>query len=298
MWLSPRRRAGLVGMHPELTFLVADGGAVSRRSHPHLRHAMDAALRRRELARVLPGVYALPRFASELRTRARAVHLLDPDAVIIGEAAARLVGWDVALPAVMTVATTRQHAPAAGITWLRQRALGPSRVFDGYRVASKALIAVDLSATMEDAFELAALNGVPRAKVEKVMARTGNRPGNRTRRRRLKQTRDNPWSILERKAHAHLRRAGVKGWEANRAIVDRWGERLGVGDLVWVDLGLVIELDGKTHRPAADAVRDLAMQRAGWEVIRFKSAVVLKSPRVFAAAVRDIVDSRSYRRLR
>lgn len=289
-------------MHPDLAPLVAGHGVVARRTHPALCHAMDAALKAGELVRVLPGAYARPSEAGTVLVRARAVHLVDPDAVVTAHAAAHLLGWEGVPPRDMVVATRRQPAPVPGIIWERRpldRTL--SRLLDGYRIASKALVALDLSDSVEDAVERALRHGVTPEALQAALALTPNRRGNGTRRMRLAQTRDRPWSVLERKAHAHLRRAGVRGWQANRAIHDRRGERIGYGDLVFAAHGLVIELDGRLDhsRPAdraRDQARDLAFARAGWEVVRIPSSMVLRTPREFVAAVTDILATRAGRR--
>lgn len=283
-------------MHPDLIPLVAGTGVVSRRSHPHLRHQIDAAVKAGELVAVLPGSYARPAVAGFLVVRARAVHHRDPDAVVTGPAAAHLLGWSVPYPQQMVVVTQRHPAPVAGIRWERRPAgRTPSRRHDGYRIASKAMIALDLCDTVDDALELALRHGVTREDLEATMAQSRWRAGNKARRAQLEAARDEPWSPLERAAHAHLRRGRVRGWQANRAIRDRSGELLGYGDLVFSHLHLVLELDSlehHNHRRLEDAARGLRCARAGWEVIRLSSQLVLRTPHEFVATVRDIVATR------
>jgi len=289
-------------MNPELaSALEAAQGVVRRREHPGMRHALDAALQRGELIAVLPGVYAAAADAAGFVTRARAACRVDPDAVVVGEAAAFVLGWVPAEPPEVTVATLRLRTPCRGFRWERRRIpAGLHRVHDGYRIATKAMTALDLTTNREDALELALRKGVTPAELTRALALTPHRRGNADRRRQVTQTSEQPWSPAERKAHAALRRARISGWQANRALYDRRGEvRLGYGDLVFAAYRLVIEIDGDTHRTSEgwsrDAARDLALARAGWEVVRIPASVVLRSPKEFVAIVRELLDARAAR---
>lgn len=61
-------------------------------------------------------------------------------------------------------------------------------------------------------------------------------------------------------------------------------------DLAYPELLLAIEYDGREHRTQERAMRDLLRQahltRAGWDVLRFRAADVLRRPRWVAARVR------------
>lgn len=287
-------------MNPTLAaVLAASHGVVSRRAHPDLRHAIDAAHRRGELVRLLPGTYATPTVARTLEGRARAVCLFDPDAVIAGDAAAWLSGWPLRQPATVLVYSPHRRRPAAGYEF-RRRALPRHLIAkkDGYWVTSRALTALDAPPSVKDPTEYALRKGASVADLDRVLASTPRRRGNTARRRRLAQARDEPWSSAERKAHAALRRGRISGWRANVGVYDSYGRRLGVGDLVFGDLRLVIEIDGPTHdsRDGAidDAIRDEDMWRAGWEVIRL-GVDKLDDLTAFIGLVRAIVTSRSER---
>lgn len=285
-------------MNPDLaTAIERSGGVLRRRDHPGLRHAIDAALRRGDLVRLLPGTYATPAAANTLEGRARAACLFDPDAVIGGDAAAWLCGWPLRQPAVPLVYSPHKRRPAEGFVFRRAelpRHLVRNR--KGWRVTSLALTALDTSA--KDAVEYALRKGASVADLEAALSSTGGRPGNTSRRRRLAEARDGAWSSAERRAHAALRRGRVRGWRANVGVYDRHGERLGVGDLVFDRLGLVIELDGHHHatREASvrDSIRDVDMWCAGWEVIRL-GVSILDDPARFTRLVRRIVTSRAHR---
>ena len=64
-------------------------------------------------------------------------------------------------------------------------------------------------------------------------------------------------------------------------------------------MGLVVEIDGAQHTTAEarrqDAARDLAMARAGWEVVRIPATLVMRTPGEFVAIVRDLLATRAGR---
>lgn len=97
---------------------------------------------------------------------------------------------------------------------------------------------------------------------------TPGRRGYAALRRELDAVRDRLWSRLECAAHVLLRGAGITGWVANRAIYARRDEKVAYGDLVFADLRLVIELDGKGYHSAdgharRDEASDLRLARLG-----------------------------------
>jgi very-short-patch-repair endonuclease len=81
-------------------------------------------------------------------------------------------------------------------------------------------------------------------------------------------------SAAERLLVAALRGSGLTGWQVNFEIVDECGDLIGVGDVVFVALRLVIEVDGRAWHSDADRFqRDRTRQNrlvaAGWTVLRF-----------------------------
>lgn len=80
--------------------LAAGRGVI--RCRPGERAAVSRASARGQLVRLLPGVYCEPGLAADFETRARALHLLDPDALLVGRAAARATWWpDLPVPEVV-----------------------------------------------------------------------------------------------------------------------------------------------------------------------------------------------------
>ena len=58
-------------------------------------------------------------------------------------------------------------------------------------------------------------------------------------------------------------------------------------DFCCVEAGLVVELDGSQHSPAADAARTRYLQSQGWRVVRFWDNDVLREVEVVVAAIWD-----------
>ena len=70
-----------------------------------------------------------------------------------------------------------------------------------------------------------------------------------------------------------LRRSGIRGWHANRAIRDARG-LIGIGDVVFPEVKLVIEIDGWAYHAdpepfQRDRERQNRLVAAGWTVLRF-----------------------------
>ncbi len=283
-------------MHPDLEKALGQHGVLKRSDHPHLGRELDKALAAGELVRVLPGVSALPHVARSLEGRARAVTLYDADAVITGQAAGRLTGFSVREPTEVTVASPHRRRPTGPFMFERRSIpRNLTRKMDGYRVTSRVMTALDLY-DGDGAFEWALRKGVSPDDIAMALAQTKGRPGNQGRRRKAHQTRDQPWSTLEQKAHAHLRRGRVRGWKANAPLFDQDGILIAKGDLVFHAHGLIIEINGHWHgtRKAStnDAARNLALRLEGWEVIPFEAEVVGDTPREFVKIVRGLLASR------
>ncbi|MDO5535829.1 MAG: DUF559 domain-containing protein [Propionibacteriaceae bacterium] len=289
-------------MHPRLRETLDQGhGVLDRRAHPDLHHQLDNAIRCGDLVRVVPHVYAESGEASSLITRARAACLADPDAVIIGRAAAILGGWaDLPEPDVVEVAAPRRNRPQPGFRF-RQRRVPRSlsrRGEPGVRVTTFPMTALDLALQFgPDQLDDALRRGVDPAKLRAALEATRGRRGYELLRRQVHAVRDTPWSRLECAAHDLLRGAGVNGWVANRALYERQDVRIGYGDLVFADLMLVIELDGKEFHSEdgharRDRARDRRLHRKGWEVIRVESDLVFHHPEEFVALVSDVVSTR------
>lgn len=248
---------------------------VARRLHREQSARIDSLLRSGALVRMLPGVHRRREVEETFPLRIAAIALWQPDAIILGAAAARCVWWPEREVERIDVACRNPRALAP---WLRARRrtvpLELVREQDGIRVAGVEHSILDLSAQGD---ENAICEGLRRGvtsveRLERAAARlpAGER-GARTRSTLLKDSRDSPWSPLERRAHAQLRDAGITGWRANLRVEVN-------GRTYFLDAGfpaelIAVECDGWAHhgpdRREQDLERRNALVAAGWTVFNF-----------------------------
>jgi very-short-patch-repair endonuclease len=99
-------------------------------------------------------------------------------------------------------------------------------------------------------------------------------------------------SELERRGTALLREAGITGWECNAQIRDDAGQ-IGLGDIVFRQEKLVLELDGWAYHAATegryegDRLRQNRLTKARWEVARYTWRQVTFEPEYVVADVRE-----------
>ena len=272
--------------------LAAGGGLLVRRHHPQLVHAIDRQLRSGQLRALLPGVYVLPELASDPSIMVRAATLRHPDAVVLTGAAARAFFWPAAPMPSIEIATPGAVPPVRGFTFNRRR-IPPELIVElaGVRYSSPALTSIDLADfACADAIDIAlrerraTLDGMYEA-----LRLTPNRTGNSVRRRLLLDSRAQPWSAAERRAHRLLRQARIDGWTANLPVVV-------LGRLYYIDIAfdrvkLAIEIDGRLHETdedlfQSDRWRQNALVAAGWTVLRFTWEMLTDHPDAFVEAVR------------
>lgn len=273
--------------------LNEQGGVISRRQHPDLAVALAWLVRRRELVSVLPGVYALPQIARSFETRMRAAQLWDPDAVLVGDSAARMSFWPQLLCHSVELAS-RQHTIVRPGYALVRRKIHPDLIMEpqGWRMTTPAMTALDLC---EDhggngidialRTRTATLEGMREA-----LDRSGHRPGNRLRRSMLLDSRDEPWSEAERRAHTLLRQARITGWVSNFAV--RSAGHLYFVDIAFEELKLALEIDGRTHEDdfhqfESDRWRQNALVLEGWTVLRFTWPMLRDHPLQVIRTVRE-----------
>jgi hypothetical protein len=294
MTLPARPRHGS-GMHRALQELLNCYWVIARRDYPDLAGPIDVALRRQELVTVLPGVYALPQAADGWRTLATAASLWDQDAVIVGEAAAALTFWPELEPTIVEVAVRRRVSRHPRIRTTR-RVIPPeltTRVAH-ILVARPELTAVDLVPRFGgDAIDTALRSRrATLPAMYRALDLTRGRVGNADRRRLLLDSRDQPWSALERLAHRHLRAAGITRWTANVPItVD--GHTF-FQDIAMDDCPVSAEFDGKLHlQPAlfeSDRQRGNYLLLAGRDVLHFTWNMVHDEPDLFVGMMRRAID--------
>ena len=249
--------------------LAERSGLLRRKDHPELVTSLDWLVRSGELQSVLPGVLASTGMADDFETRVRAIQAWQPDAVLPGYAAARLTYWPEA--PVTEVDVHAGRAPAA-TDWLRVHRSRPPAGWlleRGLRVTHPAWASVWLAAQDDGrAIDEALRRGA--VSLDQLEAALDEMPvgrGHRQRRAVVEASRDNPWSQLERRLHAFLRRHGFGSWSANQRIVVN-GQVL-VPDVAFDDVPLVIEamswtFHGNQQAFLRDNRRMANLIAAGW----------------------------------
>lgn len=245
------------------------------------------------LARLLPGTYVPTELKDDLMTRCLAVGWWNPDAVVVGAAAARLTFWPELAVREIDVAR-RGPVPTGSGYRFHRRNIDPWHVMDrhGLRMTRPAVSAMELVAELGgDPIDRSLRSRTARlSDLWEAFNAYPSRPGNNARRRMLLDSRDKPWSAAERLAHRLLRRAHIVGWKANHDItVD--------GVLYFIDIAfrgarLAVEIDGRLHETDPyvfenDRLRQNALVRAGWRVLRFTYAMLVDDPEYVIEAIRS-----------
>jgi very-short-patch-repair endonuclease len=261
-------------MH-EIERLLATRGVIARRDHPELATTLQYLVRRGDLIRVLPGIYAARDQGTSRQTRVRALRCFDPDAILVGAVAARLSFWPELQADVVECAVRHSRAPQTGFRFTRRHI--PSYLVvsrSGLRLTSPALTSLDLCATYGgDAIDQALrTRAATLAHLHRAMELTAARVGNRTKRQLLLDSRAEPWSRAERSFHRLLRKAGINGWKANRPVV--LDDFTCYVDVIFSNLKLAIEIDGRLFHAGAevfetDRWRQNKLVLDGWCVLRF-----------------------------
>lgn len=262
-------------MNPRLHALLRDG-VVAARHHLELARALNACACRGEVVRLLPGVYALPANLT-LETQLAAIRDYGTHQLVITRRSAAALTWwpELGLPRKLEVAGPNEITLETSFTFEQRHIRAELLVRrSGVAFTTPELTVLDLvpelgARVIDEALRRRAIT-LPR--LRRALQLTPNRRGNRLRRELIADSRDEPWSELEREAHRLLRAAGVTGWKSNHAV-DIEGQRFYL-DIAIPELRLAIELDGEQHHGTQDAFhrdrgRDRALARAGWLVLRF-----------------------------
>ena len=282
----------------EVREIVLRDGVILRRDHPELRGGIETLLRAGQLAAVLPGVYG-PAAAAERRdVRLLAVAARERDGVLLGRTAAQLSFWRGLPGDLITCAVPGRRPARAGFAFV-QRTVPADLVLERgvLRLTVPAMTALDLCDELGG-------DGIDRALrtrsatldgMRAALELTGRRRGNSGRRTLLLDSRDEPWSAAERLCHRLLRRAGITGWKANRAV--RISGRTFSIDVAFPALRLAVEIDGRLHEddPAIfenDRWRQNALMLDGWLVLRFTWAMLRDHPDVVVRDIRAAVAGR------
>lgn len=277
-------------MHPEIAHILTAHPVIARRGHPHLASRLSRSAHEGDLTALLPGIYTLPERVADLWTRTAAACRYDPAAVITGDAAAALSYWpELPVPEIV-VAGSRHRLQHPGFRFVKRtipRSLIRSR--RGTRLTASQLTALDQ-------VERHGGEGIDRAlrrrqitirQLTEALAATPGRRGNAARRVMVSDSRDAPWSELERRAHRLLRAAGITGWSSNVLVDTAAGEY--IVDIAFHHLPLCIEFDGRAHhgtdRFDDDRLRGNELLLAGKLVLHFTWLMVDRHPDLVVGTV-------------
>lgn len=278
--------------------LFADGRLAVRPPRAWSR-LVSRATRRGELVRLLPGVYCPAGMERDLRTRCAAVLESDPNAIITGAAAAALTWWP-ECPVPEVAAYRRRPVPAKGFRWLSDPAPEDLVLRGGsFGIAAPALAVLDMlpGAGGEVIDEALRRKAVTLAQLEEAFALTPYRPGNVERRWLLDDSRDEPWSELERAFHRVVRDLDLPTPYRTNFRVE-----LGNGGVAFIDVALPVlrlgfEVDGYEFHGSRgaferDRVRDARLAAGQWWVVRLSWEMVEDEPELVVAVMRSMVATR------
>lgn len=286
----------------EVNQILSERATLCLAQHPHLDSTLARMVARRELVSPLPGIFIRSEKSEDLPTLAAAALTWRADAVITGLSAARLTYWPGQWRPPLDLFTTRRTRTPTAHVRFNGLLPAPEWILEshGIRVTHPALSAVWLAAFDHGeaidngirlrAFKLTHLNA--------ALAAQGGRKGNETRRAVLRESRDEPWSPPERKAHAILRKYGVTGWKANHRVVAQ-------GHVYYLDLAfprqrIAFEIDGwRFHSTPEQTLYDNARNNdlvlEDWVIFHIAPGDLLDEQR-FIALIHAALRSRHARR--
>lgn len=259
-------------MDDYLAHLIATDGVIAAAEHRAHRQRIRTAHAAGELVRLLPGIYAP---ADDFHHRLMAANAWDPNCVIGGAAAAKVLWWEELSVREVDVASLRRASPARGFRFSRTKTADELIVDrNALRLAHPALSVIQMipeqgPEVIDQALRRKAVRIGDLFGALKLMP---HRDGNAQAARWVLDSRDEPWSELEREAHARLRAAGITGWKSNHPV--RCKNRTAFLDVGFPGLKLGLEFDGwEYHRDFAsfvdDRSRDVDLTLEGWRILRF-----------------------------
>ena len=183
---------------------------------------------------------------------------------------------------------------------MQRRSLQPELVIRGrVNLSCPALTALDLAIdTGGESIDDALRSGIKLAELHAVHESLGSRRGRTEIARLLDESRDEPWSPAERRAHVLLREAAITGWKANLPVKDQHDRVFAYGDLGFRAAHLIVEIDGddwhlSPSQVLRDRARDQRLTELGWTVVRYSARQVLDEPEAFIAWVQASLVSRA-----
>lgn len=243
----------------------------------------------------LPGVYLASAVANDPALRLAAVAAWNPDAVVLGAAAARATFWpELRVPVIEVAAATRIRRPGYSFS----EVIVPPELVQrrrGLTVLAPAAAAIDLSGRLgPDAIDTALRSRrITLDQLWEALASMPHRRGNRDRRQIMVESRTNPWSAAERLAHREFRQRGLTGWVANAPVITS-NQQLYYLDIRFRGVMVAIEIDGRFHQFdravfEQDRVRQNDLVRDGWIVLRFTYRQLCVDPQRCVDLIRDVL---------
>lgn len=238
------------------------------------------AARRGELQRLLPGVYCPAGMQDHLPTRCSAIMAADPNAVIAGRAAAAITWWPQLAVGPVTAYRTMAASAQSGFTWWSGAVPAELvRTSRGVRYTAPELTVLDLIPDLGgQAIDEALRRGITLGSLHEALALTPGRPGNVERRWLLDDSRDEPWSELERAFHRRYRTLRISHRYRTNLRVDL-GDGVAFIDFALPGLMLGFEPDGYEHHSSRrafehDRRRDAQLTALGWQIVRLTWAML------------------------
>lgn len=265
-----------LGMDEELVSVIAAEGAIDIRRHRHLRDRVSTKVQQGQLVRLLPGVYGPGRLFEH---KVLGLGVWDPNAVLIGATAARATWWEELNVEDIEASSSRNSRLAVPGYKLRRMVMPEDLTMElaNLRCAQPALSVLQMipehGATPID--EALRRRVVVIGDLFGTLKLLPHRDGNARAARLLLESRDEPWSYLEREGHALLRGAKIRGWKSNFPV--RIRNRTVFIDVAWPGIKLAVEFDGwEFHKDyehfVEDRRRDVELVRRGWTVLRFTAS--------------------------
>ena len=271
------------------------------RRRARLEGITDWQLRHRDTLRSSRDTYLPVDQAGDLRQRIAAVLLGAPEQAVISHVTAAEL-WGLQIPLIESDLRVHLTVPAGRrVRHRADRRIHSSEISlsartrrCGVAVTSLDRTWLDLAAQLRPASLLAVTDQVLRRKVsrEVLAARLevarGTR-GTRTARLVLPLGDAASGSPMESVLRWVLHEAGVPPPVLQHVVTDAAGGRIAAVDLAWPERRVLVEFDGDAHRDRRTFVDDLRRQNglvlAGWVVLRFSSADVLRRPAWVVATI-------------
>jgi very-short-patch-repair endonuclease len=264
------------------------------------RHQILRRVRTGVWRRISSSVFGLAGVAVTVAVRDRAAQLAVPGSVLAGPSAARRWGLDVPDDRICLIVGAHASPRRPGLLILHEPLDSCDlQSVEGVPVTSRARTVVDCLRVLPERPAIELLDRALQRRwitvadlARRVQGHFGRR-GARRLVRLLGLATSGTRSAAERLAAQLLRQSGIGGWVANVPIRDGHG-LIGVGDIVFSRLKLVIEIDGRAFHVSpeqfqTDRERQNRLVAAGWTVLRFTWRDLTERPAYVIGTIRAML---------